>query len=412
MTTLGGSQRDRAGDVVTRPSRMQAKLRLHAAPATFASLAAILALAVAGVVVLGGGKAAAVQQLSCGDTITADTTLHRNLVNCPNNGIIIDADNVTLDLNYHTIDGDGTPTVGCNPQNENCDLGVGSIGHDGVTVVHGSVREFRIGAGFDRARHARLLGISASRNLIFGIVFFDAARCLVRGSSGNRNLPPEGDGMGLFSSHHVRIVHSTFRYSAQPGIHVADSTHNLIKGNLISHNPDTGMSFENADRNQVRRNRLVRNGEVALPITGSHNVITRNHIKRGDEGIIVAKGHDNLVARNVVARTRGAGISLGIKNPFIGGAHNVVRRNLVRGSREDGFVVQKKDRHGLLKRNISVGARDDGFDVEGRGTKLSGNRAARNGDLGIEAVRGVIDGGGNIARHNGDPRQCLNVVCQ
>ena len=23
-----------------------------------------------------------------------------------------------------------------------------------------------------------------------------------------------------------------------------------------------------------------------------------------------------------------------------------------------------------------------------------------------------IDGGGNIARHNGDPRQCVNVKCR
>jgi hypothetical protein len=36
----------------------------------------------------------------------------------------------------------------------------------------------------------------------------------------------------------------------------------------------------------------------------------------------------------------------------------------------------------------------------------------RNHDLGIEAVRGVIDGGGNVARHNGDPRQCTNIVCK
>ena len=35
----------------------------------------------------------------------------------------------------------------------------------------------------------------------------------------------------------------------------------------------------------------------------------------------------------------------------------------------------------------------------------------RNGDLGIDAVHGVNDGGGNIARHNGDPRQCTHIVC-
>jgi hypothetical protein len=35
----------------------------------------------------------------------------------------------------------------------------------------------------------------------------------------------------------------------------------------------------------------------------------------------------------------------------------------------------------------------------------------RNGDLGIEAVEGVIDGGGNRASENGDARQCVNVTC-
>jgi Periplasmic copper-binding protein (NosD) len=123
------------------------------------------------------------------------------------------------------------------------------------------------------------------------------------------------------------------------------------------------------------------------------------------------KGHDNLVARNVVVRTRGAGISLGIKHPFIGGAHNVVRRNLVRGSREDGFVVAKKDRHSQLKNNVAKGSGDDGFDVESHSARLKDNRAVRNADLGIEAVRGVNDGGGNVAHHNGDPRQCTHIVC-
>src|SRR5829696_776625 len=123
---------------------MPTKLRLHAAPATLVSLAVILALAVAGVMALSGAEAANTQP-KCGDHITADTTLHHDLVNCPNNGIIIGADDVTLDLNYHTIDGDGTPATGCDPDTELCDQGVDSFGHDGVTVMHGSVREFEGG---------------------------------------------------------------------------------------------------------------------------------------------------------------------------------------------------------------------------------------------------------------------------
>jgi hypothetical protein len=53
----------------------------------------------------------------------------------------------------------------------------------------------------------------------------------------------------------------------------------------------------------------------------------------------------------------------------------------------------------------------DGIDVRSRSTKLTRNRAVRNGDLGIPAVEGMIDGGGNKASGNGDPRQCTHIVC-
>jgi len=33
------------------------------------------------------------------------------------------------------------------------------------------------------------------------------------------------------------------------------------------------------------------------------------------------------------------------------------------------------------------------------------------GDLGIEAVPGVTDGGGNHAAANGNPAQCVNLAC-
>jgi len=394
---------------------MPAKPRLHAAPATLVSLAVILALAVAGVMVLSGDRALA-KQLSCGDTITADTTLHKDLVNCPNNGIIIGADDVTLDLNYHRIDGDGTPAVGCDFETEFCDIGVLSDGHDGVTVVHGSVRQFDVGAVVGEARHNRLLGISSSRNLSFGIVVFDSVRSLVRGSSGNRNLPPEGDGMGLFSSHHVRIVHNSFRRNPPfgPGLHVADSSHNLIKGNLFSRNPDVGISLENADRNRVRGNRCVRNGACIRVGPGNRNVIARNRVAhaRASESadgvaIVVEGGDRNVIARNSVRDTEGNAIGVG----FIAAVGNVVRSNHIRGAGEDGVHVVAKAKHTLLRRNRARHSKDDGFDIEGGRSKLTRNKARRNGDLGIEAVRGVIDGGGNKASGNGDPRQCTNVAC-
>jgi hypothetical protein len=38
--------------------------------------------------------------------------------------------------------------------------------------------------------------------------------------------------------------------------------------------------------------------------------------------------------------------------------------------------------------------------------------ANANHDLGITAVRGVIDGGGNQASGNGNPAQCTNIACR
>src|SRR5204862_977171 len=79
------------------------------------SIGAITAITV--IALISGGHAFAAQrqamaaQPSCGGTITADTTLVSDLTNCPGDGIVVGADNITLDLNGHTIDGDAIPAV-------------------------------------------------------------------------------------------------------------------------------------------------------------------------------------------------------------------------------------------------------------------------------------------------------------
>jgi hypothetical protein len=268
----------------------------------------------------GGGGAKAKGQPKCGETITADTTLHKDLVDCPNNGIVIGADGITLDLNGQLIDGDGTPTSGCDSGKEFCDTGIVNEGHDGVTVMHGSIRQFGGGVTLFAVRQNRVQGISTSGNHFNGIQLFNASQSLVRDSSGRG--PNEEIGLGLFSSHQVRLVHNSFRDTALGGIVVSGGTHNLVEGNKI----------------------------------------------------------------------RGAGKEA----PRDG----------------DGVAVDDEARHTILRRNSASHANDDGFDVEGTTTKVAKNSAVRNGDLGIEAVRGVIDGGGNIAHHNGDPRQCTHIACK
>ena len=194
-------------------------------------------------------------------------------------------------------------------------------------------------------------------------------------------------------------------------------TDNLIKGNLISHSsPGILLGGEEradrADRNQVRGNRFVGNAAGVLLGRGNRNVIARNRLSRDGDGIAIENARGNLVARNVILDARKSGIYLGLNDPPIGGGDNVVRRNVVRRSGEDGFIVRSTDHHSLLIGNLARRSGDDGFDVESSSTKLARNRAVGNDALGIEAVFGVIDGGGNRASGNGDPRQCVNVRCR
>ena len=119
------------------------------------------------------------------------------------------------------------------------------------------------------------------------------------------------------------------------------------------------------------------------------------------------------VEGNVVLGFHLAGIRVASFEEFGGPptVGNTISRNVIRGPAVDGLLVQSTAVDALLERNVAIGAGDDGIDVDNAATTLRGNVALRNDDLGIEAVAGVTDGGGNHAAANGNPAQCTNVAC-
>ena len=83
-------------------------------------------------------------------------------------------------------------------------------------------------------RHNRVIGRFLEGERIFGFVVSESSRSLI-GDSGDLNPAPDGDGLGIFASHDIRVVDNSFKHNAQPGIHVAfGSNDNVIEGNLIS----------------------------------------------------------------------------------------------------------------------------------------------------------------------------------
>ena len=395
--------------------------------------------------------------VACGDTITVDTKLDADLVDCPNNGIVIGANGVTLDLNGHTIDGDGEVGDDCAPTfpGELCEVGVASEKHNRLTIKGGRIKEFREGLLTDKAKHVHLRRLTVSRNLdagvlilrsrdarlrrstvarnaFLGIAYIRVTRSDVRRTSAlangvDNNLPGVTVfGVGLFGSDHVRVQQNTISRNGEIGLFAAGANANLISENRLADNPEAGMVVgSESDHNALRHNRVLRVGDGII-IRGNGNAIARNHLSRISPspeceigcatGIAVEAGRRNRVAHNRVRHAGGAGIRIGLKRDIAPEAPKVrgtvVRGNRLRHGNRDGVMIETTARQTVLKRNRSRGSRDDGFDVESETTTLTGNVARRNDDLGIQAVNGVIDDGGNQAGGNGDSRQCVNVACQ
>jgi parallel beta-helix repeat protein len=399
---------------------------------------AIPALAVAGCLALSAGHASA-SPVDCGDTITADTKLHSDLINCPNSGIVIGANNITLDLNGHRIDGDGAV---CPPDQEVCDAGVdNTAGHHGVTVERGSVREFPVGVFVLGARDNRLRDLSSSRNLDFGavvgestdsritknsfanngtsgIVLFNASHNRIKRNCATRNGHAS---VFLIGSDHNRIKKNKLDRNGD-GIEVHESARNHFRQNRISHNQGPGIDLaDGATHNRVEKNRITANGDGITTFEARHNKISRNTITgagffsdpdSGGFGILLDGADRNTVERNSVTGGRGQAIFVTSLDSQGTSDRNIVSRNIVKSKLSDGILVAGDATATLIKRNRANRNGDDGIDVNAAGTKLTRNTANRNQDLGIEAVAGVIDGGGNKAHGNGDPRQCTNVACK
>jgi parallel beta-helix repeat protein len=90
---------------------------------------------------------------------------------------------------------------------------------------------------------------------------------------------------------------------------------------------------------------------------------------------------------------------------------NVISQNVATSRFSDGILVNAGATATQLERNTANGNGHDGIEIDSPGTTVTGNTANLNLGLGIEAVPGTIDGGGNRASGNGNPLQCTNVSC-
>ena len=332
---------------------------------------------------------AAANHVQCGDTITQDTALDSDL-SCSGTGITVAANDVTLDLAGHTIAGTGS--------------GVGvSVTAERAEIRRGAITGFARGVDTDGPRGTSL-----------------------------RHMTLEDNGAGL---------------------HCQYAPECLLEDSLVRHN-GVGVRIAAADGGDpaptvVRRNEIHHNGN-GVSITGEAGVIADNHIDRNTfDGIRNDYGRPVRIVRNIVTGNGGEGVNIFFgaiatveDNRVAGNAANgvavyggggeyattlaTVDDNRINRNGGDGVLVEGRGVQAVVQRNDTDHNGDDGVDVDFDpytpdpdccfDVTVRANKAFFNYDLGIEAVQGTFvgtsDGGGNKAKHNGNPAQCVGVSCK
>jgi parallel beta-helix repeat protein len=413
--------------------------------------------------------------VQCGDVITQDTTLDADLVDCPGDGLVIGADDVTLDLNGHTVDGDDDPR----PPGLGCDTGIVNgrfdncsgqqAGHSGVTLRGGTVREFAHGVQVIIADRNSLLRLRLHDNSGFGgIVTYLMSngriqdnQALDNNSAGIAVYEPEGrttitgnvmgrntgygielsggvagdrfednvafgdgaDGFFFNSARNFSIRGNRSFANRGTGMRFVDgASENYVEGNRVWHNGGTGIDMDDgAQRNRVERNAVFRNlsGGITLGEGEDNRVVGNRILQNGGLGGIVigAESRRHTIASNLLRGNSGDGIFLGTLYEDAGGMLIAGNHSIRNGA--DGIHVSQEmmdpDTHiqvSELRGNRTERNGDDGIEVGSDKVALVANRASWNFDLGIEAVKGALDGGRNRAFGNGNLLQCVNIACR
>ena len=360
-------------------------------------------------------------------------------MDCPGRGIVIGADDITLDLNGHTIDGDDVPAE-C-PDGSRCDVGVdNSAGHDRVAVEGGTVHGFGVGVRAAGVTGARFQDLLVSNNQDFGMVIVNSTKTVVQksgfpgnGTSGlvlvdaryasvSRNSVSGSHGYGIVLFRvDGSLIDSNRLDGNDHGILGGASSRNVVSSNVVSHSGGSSLDFgDGATGNLIERNRLVDNGDGIVGTNAYGNVIRDNIVTgtglygfpdTGGFGLILDGSDQNTVHGNIITGGRGPAVLVTSLDSPTPSRDNLVSGNFVNSQLADGILVENGATGTRIIGNNAIGSGDDGIDVDASATVLGRNIANHNQDLGIEGIAGMTDGGGNHAGGNGNPLQCTEISC-
>jgi hypothetical protein len=306
------------------------------------AVVALVGASLAGAVTVVTAPAAGAGTALCGTTITTSTTLTEDVGPCPDYGIIIGANNITLDLAGHTIFGiAGQPLDGA---------GVYVPNKTGVTVRNGTVRHFDGGVVIQ----------GGSGNTVTGIRAFDNIGVFTTAASADF-----GEGILIFNSSNNRVISNVAENNGPfGGIDLlGNSDNNVVQSNISQNNvvATDGVFHPGTDGPTQQNDGMRLETFGGAP---NFNVIQNNTLRgNGLDGIAVFPGaNDNRIVNNVIERNgmlgnarAGDGIHLFgfVFRTFISG--NRVTENARDGIRIDASPSNPPPAlNNVITRNVSV----------------------------------------------------------
>jgi parallel beta-helix repeat protein len=332
-------------------------------------VAVVIALSVVGLV-------PADAAIGCGASITHNVTLTHDIKHCAFDGLDINADNVVVNLNGHTLTG----------ESGNVYTGVRAGGYNGIVVKNGTIKGFGGAVEFDYATGGQISGITSAGDPIVGIDL-----------CGTNDID----------------VHGNHISGADGGIELncAPASGNQVKGNTVTGATGAGVLLNGANFNTVHGN-VFKHDETGVQIdTSAHNNTVSGNTATDDVDFgyhILSGAYNNVLQNNKVS----SGGSHGI---LVEGAssNNSLLGNRSTGNASDGIEVTSNPTGTILRGNTANGNLSDGIAVlaNDSATHLGDNVANNNGSYGILAVTGVTDDGGNTASGNGAANCAGAVTC-
>jgi parallel beta-helix repeat protein len=266
-------------------------------------------------------------------------------------GIIVERNNVIVDGDGYTVQGNGNETV------RDFSAGFDLTDTSNVTIENANIEDFVNGIYLSGSNNSIIIGTNATANYDNGIYLDNSSNNVVSGNnvtangnagigiflssnntvSNNKATANQGSGFGLSDSSNNTVTGNyATKSSGGAGIEVDFSINNTVSENNSTANYDSGIVLYNSSNNTVRGNNATANNVDGIDLESSSNDNTvngNNATANSQYGISLFSSSGNVLIGNVIG---GNEYNFGVGGVFNGFAssdfmNSVDTSNLVNG---------------------------------------------------------------------------------